>query len=107
MKRRLVLVEWIDSHSGHAWRPMDDIADAVHPLHCRSVGWIVAKKNGTLVLAASISGEKNGDIRECGTCDIAIPTSAIQRTVTLREVTREVRREAARGRGPGAPARSR
>lgn len=77
------MVEWIDSHSGNRWQPIDELAAAAHPLYCRSVGWVVAKANGTLILVPHISGDGK-DVREQGTGDIAIPIGAIKRTVRLR-----------------------
>lgn len=76
--RRLVLVEWVDSHSGRGWRDLDELEGHAQPLHCRSVGWVIAKKNGMLLLAASISGERNGNVQLCASGDIAIPSAAIR-----------------------------
>ena len=84
MRRALVLVEWLDSHSGKGWQALDEMADAARPVLCRSVGWLVAKANGTTVLVPHISGEDGGDLRQFGTGDIAIPTRAIVRTRVLR-----------------------
>src|SRR3990167_1987320 len=33
--RLLVLVEWVDSHSGKGWRPLDEIAEGAGPVYCR------------------------------------------------------------------------
>lgn len=74
-KRKLLVIEWVDSHATNGWRPLDDIA--CEPLHCRSVGWLVGETDQMVVLVASISGEKNGDITLFGCGEIAIPKSAI------------------------------
>ena len=84
-KRRLVLIEWIDSHSGNGSRSLDDIESSAQPLHCRSVGWLIASKNGMKMLAASVSREKNTGIKLFGTCDIAIPNSALQKLTVLKD----------------------
>lgn len=83
-RRKLVLVEWADSHSGEGWRPLDEIAGAAEPIYCRSVGWLVSRRNGTTVLASSISGEGNRNVRLFGRGDIAIPNKAILKLTRLR-----------------------
>jgi hypothetical protein len=82
--RKLVLIEWIDSHSGSGWRPLDEIADAAEPVYCRSVGWLVSDDNGTKVLVANLSGERNGNLRVFGNGDIAIPNRSIVKLSVLR-----------------------
>lgn len=82
-KRQLVLVEWIDSHSGRGWRDLDTIAEDTKPLSCRSVGWIAKRTKEMTMLVASLSGEGQG-IVICGTCDIAIPNAAIVKITRLR-----------------------
>ena len=83
-RRKLVLVEWIDSHSGDGWQPLDEIAGAAEPVYCRSVGWLVSRRNGTTVIVSSISGEGNRNIRLFGRGDIAIPSKAILKLTCLR-----------------------
>ena len=83
-RRSLLLVEWIDSHSGRGWRPLDEIAEDCKPLYCRSVGWLVSNRNGMTMLAPHISGERNETIHVCGTGDIAIPNKMIQKVTVLR-----------------------
>lgn len=82
--RKLVLVEWIDSHSGEGWRPLDQIEEAGGPVYCRSVGWLVSEEGDTKVLVSSISGERNGNLRLFGRGDIVIPKRAILRTKVIR-----------------------
>jgi hypothetical protein len=82
--RALVLVEWIDSHSGSGWQPLDEIEKAAEPVHCRSVGWLVAEGNGSKVLVPHISGEKNGDLRLFGKGEITIPERAIVKVHRLQ-----------------------
>ena len=84
--RKLVLVEWTDSHSGDGWQPLDEIAAASEPVYCRSVGWLVSKTSDTTVLVSNISGERNGNLRLFGRGDIAIPNNAIVKTTTLASV---------------------
>jgi len=82
--RKLVLVEWIDSHSGNGWQPLDQIEKAAEPVYCRTVGWLISEQNGTKVLVSSISGERNENIRLFGKGDIAIPAKAILKMSVLR-----------------------
>lgn len=74
---KLVLVEWLDSHSGRGWQDMEQIKEAAHPLYCRSVGWLASEDGGCKVLVPHIAGEKNGDIIVQGHGDITIPEQAI------------------------------
>jgi hypothetical protein len=84
-RRRLVLVEWIDSHSAvGGWQPLDEIAAAAEAVHCRSVGWLVSDRNGVKVLVAHISGDRNG-VRPYGKGDIAIPSRCITKIRVLAE----------------------
>lgn len=83
-KRKLVLIEWKDSHSGNGWRLLDEIEASAEPAYCRSVGWLIADRNGMKVLVASISGERNQNVRLFGNDDIAIPNSAIIKMTVLR-----------------------
>ena len=81
---KLVLVEWLDSHSGRGWQEIKRLSEASDPLYCRSVGWVVSERNGCLVLVPHISGEKNRDIVLHGCGDLTIPKKAIVKTTVLR-----------------------
>ena len=59
---KLVLIEWVDSHSGRGWQSLDELKDKAEPLYCRSVGWLVKETRDCKVIVPHISGEKNGDI---------------------------------------------
>jgi hypothetical protein len=80
---KLVLVEWIDANSGKGWQPLDQIEDQAGPVHCRSVGWLVADRNGVKTLVPHISGEKNGNLRLCGAGEISILDKSITRMRVL------------------------
>jgi len=83
--RTLVLVEWVDSHSGAGgWQPRDEIAGAAEPVYCRSVGWVVSERNGTMVLVSHVSGERNKGVRRYAKGDIAIPKKAVVNVSVLR-----------------------
>ena len=82
---KLVLVEWLDSHSGRRWQDIDRLKSAAEPLHCRSVGWLLSDEEDCKVIVAHLSGEKNGGIVLQGSGDIAIPAKAILSVEVLRE----------------------
>lgn len=83
--KRLVLVEWVDSHSGDGWQPLDEIDRMAEPVYCRSVGWLVSQRDGVTLLVPHISGEKNDGVRPYGTGDMAIPDAAIVSLTDLRQ----------------------
>ena len=84
--RKLVLIEWLDSHSGRGWREMEQLERAAEPLYCRSVGWLVVEGKNCKVVVPHIAGERNGDIMLLGNRDMAIPTKAIPKITVLRGV---------------------
>ena len=83
--KRLVLIEWLDSHHGRGWRTMEELLEAAEPLYCQSVGWIIVENEACKVLAPHVGGERGGDtmLQACG--DMTIPTVAILKVTTLRE----------------------
>ena len=85
-KRRLVLIEWVDSYGcSTGWTTIpDDVSD--EPALCRSVGWIVAKGRKVITLVPHISNE-DGEINcpEQGCGDMTIPVRCIKRITTLVE----------------------
>ncbi len=81
---KLILVEWVDSHSGRGWQDLDNLKKASVPLYCRSVGWLASERNGCVVLVPHLSGEKNDSIALHGCGDLTIPKKAIVRTTILR-----------------------
>ena len=85
MKYKLVLIEWIDSHSGRGWKSIEEIEETAEPLHCRSVGWLVKETKHVKVIVPHIGGEKNGNIILQGCGDLTIPTKAIIKMTTLRK----------------------
>lgn len=81
---KLVLVEWIDSHSGNGWQRLSEIQGSAEPIRCRSVGWLVAESDECKTIVPHISGETNEGIAPYGCGDLAIPTKAIVKMTTLR-----------------------
>jgi len=78
MKKRLVMVEWIDaiSHDGGAWLSADD--DNLEPSNCRSVGWVLKDTERYIHIAAHFSN----DGADMGG-DICIPKGCIKRVKGL------------------------
>ena len=74
--RKLVRVEWVDSHSGKGWADLDRIKASAELLHIVSVGWVIAETKDQLVLCSTLS-----DIQ--GTGDISIPKCCITKRRTL------------------------
>ena len=82
---KLVLIEWVDSHSGRGWRSLETLQEVAEPLYCQSVGWLAAENEECKVIVPHIGGEKNGDAMLQGCGDLVIPTVAIKKITTLRE----------------------
>lgn len=82
---KLVLIEWLDSHSGRGWQTTEQLERGAEPLYCRSVGWLVAERRDCKVIVPHIAGEKNGNIMLQGCGDLTIPTAAIARVTVLRK----------------------
>lgn len=55
--RKLLLVEWLDAHSGRGWQTVDRIEEAAEPLYCRSVGWLFAEREDCIVVAPLLTGD--------------------------------------------------
>jgi hypothetical protein len=93
---KLFLIEWIDSHGCVGWNPLDELAAV--PMNCKSVGWLVKRESGITVLASSISGEKNGDLRLFARGDLAIPDCCITKRVEIRSLPPRKRKAGKRRR---------
>ena len=83
--RKLVLVEWMDSHAGRGWQAVEQFDKAAEPLYCRSVGWLISESKDCKVIVPHIAGERNGDLALEGRGDLSIPKRAILRTTILKE----------------------
>jgi hypothetical protein len=81
---KLVLIEWLDSHSGRGWQDIERLEQAAKPLYCRSVGWLISDKKDCKVIVPHIAGEKNGEIMLQGSGDLTIPTTAIAKITVLK-----------------------
>ena len=83
-ERKLVLIDWVDSHSGRGWQDLGELEGTAEPLYCRSVGWIITRAKDCTVIVPHISGEKNGNIILHGCGDMAIPTKSILKITQLK-----------------------
>ena len=84
INKKLVLIEWVDSHSGRGWQSLDELKDKAEPLYCRSVGWLVKETRDYKVIVPHISGEENGDIVLHGCGDLMIPKKAILKVKLIK-----------------------
>ena len=84
MKKEIVLIEWVDSHSGRGWQTLGELEKVATPLYCRSVGWLVKETEQCKVIVPHIAGEENGDIMLQGCGDLTIPTKAIVKVKLLK-----------------------
>jgi hypothetical protein len=73
----LLLIEWVDAHSGKGWQELEDMRERNGPLHCRSVGWLISQNQEYVTIAAHLSGERNENVVICGCGDLAIPRRCI------------------------------
>lgn len=83
---KLVLVDWIDSHSGRGWRSIEEIDRGAEPLLCRSVGWISKETDEVVMLVPHIAGEGQCVeiiLQGCG--EICIPKGCVRKMVILCE----------------------
>ena len=81
---KLVLVEWLDSHSSprNDWQDLSCLRGANTAVRCRSVGWLVADGNGHKTLVPHLSGDRDG-IAPYGKGELTIPDCAITRVKVL------------------------
>lgn len=80
----LVIVEWEDSAQPlPAWRFLDD-APPLEAVHCMSVGWVVGRSNGVMMLAPNLGDAKSASPQASGF--IRIPLCCITRTARLKEI---------------------
>jgi hypothetical protein len=84
MDRDIILIEWVDSHSGKGWETLDKLKEKAEPLYCRSVGWLITETEECKVIVPHIAGEENGDIVFQGCGDMVIPTKAIVKVKLLK-----------------------
>ena len=84
MNKEIVLIEWLDSHSGRGWQDIEELKKKAEPLYCRTVGWLVKETGDCKVIVPHISGEANGDIMLQGCGDIVIPTRTIVKFTRLK-----------------------
>ncbi len=94
--RDIVLIEWVDSHSGRGWQNFDELEKKAEPLYCRSVGWLIKETEHVKVIVPHIAGEENGDIMLQGCGDLVIPTRAIVRVKVLKSEGKGVLTKAAK-----------
>lgn len=81
----LVLVEWIDAHSsGNRWSHVEDLKHDCRPYNCKTVGYLISKKNGYIQLAGTVACSDDNEWDEKATGNMAIPIKCIRKTTILR-----------------------
>lgn len=80
---KLVLIEWVDSHSSREWKNLDDHLCCAEVLHCRSVGWLISDTKKGKMIVSSLAGEKDNVIVQ-GCNSMFIPARAITKVTVLR-----------------------
>jgi hypothetical protein len=83
-ERRLVLIEWEDSHSAGPWQALDGAIED-RALICRSVGWLVLDGSRAKVVAPHLNEHEPG-VPLQGSGLMTIPARAVLRMVDLREI---------------------
>ena len=84
INKEIVLIEWVDSHSGRGWQTLDELEGNAEPLYCRSVGWLIKETEHCKTIVPHIAGEENGDVMLLGCGDLTIPTKAIVKVKHLK-----------------------
>lgn len=81
---KLVLIDWIDSHSGNGWQSLDDMKGFAKALHCRSIGWLLVRnKDCTTVVPHIYDDSKNKNIKPNGCGELVIPNKCITKMRVL------------------------
>lgn len=80
----LVMIEWVDSAQPiPMWLRLREL-NAMTPVQCVSVGWLVFSDSHTKVLAPNMAEVSDpGQVQACGL--IRIPTKAVSRIVVVEE----------------------
>jgi hypothetical protein len=85
---KLVMIEWIDSHSrtGMRWEDLDGLKeDWDSPLRCHSVGWLLKDTKTMKVLVPHVSCLKDEKAVKSGIGAMSIPTKAVVKMTVLRK----------------------
>lgn len=83
---KLILVHWLDSHSGRGWRNLEDIKECAKVLPCKSVGWLAFEDDNCVTVIPHIYDEKSWNIYIQGCGEMTIPNEAIKKITVLLEV---------------------
>jgi len=82
---KLLMIEWVDSHSSRGWQDFETIENSAEALYCQSVGWLAAENKDVVSLVPHIAGERNGNQKLQGCGDLTIPKRAIIKTTVLKK----------------------
>lgn len=78
---KLVLVEWVDSHSDDEWKRLRDIKKTSTPTAVRSVGWLIHDGKDGKTILPHVTGEGEDDDQGFGY--VFIPAKVIVKTKVL------------------------
>lgn len=80
---KLVLIEWLDAHSGRGWHNLEGLRRSTEVQNCQSVGWLLEKTKQYIVLVPHLTGETGWNNERQGCGDMAIPTASVVRMTVL------------------------
>ena len=84
MRRKLVIVEWVDSHSIDGWRTIEDMKpDGI--CRCQTVGWLMRKDKELVSVVQSLAFDGRDS-----NATTNIPTGSVKR---IRELIPSGRRQ--------------
>ena len=82
-EKTLVLIEWVDSFGcSPSWQRIDGL-EAVKPMRCQSVGWLLYQDEQCLVVVPHLSTDQHESIEPQGCGDMTIPRRAILSITSL------------------------
>jgi len=82
---KLLLVEWVDSHSTSKWRGLDDLEEISSPYPAKTVGWLVKETNKVVMLASTLGAYDQKDYRTDAADIMTIPKVSIIKRRTIKE----------------------
>lgn len=80
MKKKLIVVDWIDSHSNDGWESLEHKEKMCVPYPVRSVGWLIAKNDKHVTICSHIGFGAS----RAGNGHMTIPEAAITKMSTIK-----------------------
>jgi hypothetical protein len=76
-QHKIVLVQWMDSHSCYKWEDIEVLHDANTPLHCWSIGWLIDQNKDSICIVPHLSIDEARQTILQGSGNIVIPRKVI------------------------------